>query len=138
MNLFQSLCFRWRPAFRCAGFWESAQDIRQCAPLDHRAQFLFSLNQWKLPEIAVVQIQNVEGVEDWEAATKEQLVEKTPTFLIHTSDLAIDDRVPHLELPETVLKVFVRQTPETIDLLEAAKEWGRVLLMHSLSTGSGN
>jgi hypothetical protein len=24
MNLFQSQCFRWRPAFRSAGFWESA------------------------------------------------------------------------------------------------------------------
>lgn len=54
----------------------------------------------------VVQIQNVEGVEDWQAAPEQQLVEKTPAVLIHTSNFSVDHCVFYLELSETALKVL--------------------------------
>jgi hypothetical protein len=63
----------------------STNNIRQFAPVDHFAQLFLSVDQWKLPQIATVEVQQIEGVENWGAATEEKFIEDAPAFHIQAN-----------------------------------------------------
>ncbi len=62
----------------------------------------FAFEQRKISQVAVVQIQQIEGVEDWATSAKEKFVEYAPTFRVQTNEFAIEDSVLDLEFAEAV------------------------------------
>jgi hypothetical protein len=73
--------------------------------------FSFRSDKRKLPQIAAVQVQQIERVKCWTATTKKQFVEDTPAFRIQADEFAINHCVLHFQLCEIVaqvLETFVR------------------------------
>jgi hypothetical protein len=84
----------------------STNNIRQAALVDHFAQLFLSLDQWKLPQIATVEVQQIEGVENWGATTEQQFVKDTPAFRVQANKFAVDHRVLYFQLGEIVTQVL--------------------------------
>ena len=73
--------------------------------------FLFALYQRKLSQITTVEVQQIEGVENWGAATEEKFIEDAPAFRVQADQFAVDHRILYFQLGEIfpqALETFVR------------------------------